>query len=176
MTDITYRDKTYKAKDIHDLSRMLEADGYKHSYKIAERFMREFNPKPKPKSQLKMAEVVNGAKAILNVAKGEVASQEEITRRASICTSCPMTSETSDCIGCGFGERLVAFTKKLRTDLFGASYKIPNGMERLYCKVCSCSLAIMIPSKMSAFNEKDGKQAERPNHCWVKKESPNYKP
>lgn len=176
MASILYKGKVYIVNNIIEFKQQLEKDGYPLAYKIAENYMKEFNPQPRRTMGMNFAEVVTGAKAILDVTKGEVVEQSEITRRASICTSCPLSSTTTDCIACGFGSRLSKFISDLKTKVFESNYKVPNGMDRNYCKVCGCSLAMMIPSKMSAFKESDQKQAERPDHCWVKKTSINYIP
>lgn len=175
MKSIFYNGKFYEADSLNNFIKQVEADGDLGIRLVADKFMKEFNPVQAPKDGKSFSEVVNGAKAVVNVIKGEVAPQEEISRRAMICTSCPLKKETTDCVACGFGSRLATFINRLKKEVFTEPYKIPNGIEREYCSVCSCSLAMMIPSKMSAFNEDENKQEKRPDYCWVKKTSPNYK-
>ena len=128
----------------------------------------------KKNTRIAFKDAVNGATALLREATGDRVDQEEINRRAGICSGCELNSGTTDCYACGFGSRLSKWVNGLKK-VFGKGFIIPNKLEGRYCEVCKCSLAMMLPSKMDAFHETDEKQSERPAHCWVKKESPNFK-
>lgn len=138
------------------------------------------------KKGFKFSQLVAGAEAIINVTAGNVVSQAEINRRARICTGCkaidPDTNilmdgvvSTIDCRACGFATRFAAWTNKLKKQL-GVGHAIPNGLSDKGCIVCKCTLAVMLPSKMSAFDYEKDLQDKRPDHCWVKKTSNNYIP
>lgn len=131
--------------------------------------------KKKHKKKIYFKDAVSGAKAILSNAVGLVVSQDEINRRSGICQTCIMKDSTSDCMACGFANKLSGFMNRLKKS-FGMGFVIPNNLDGTFCHVCSCALAIMLPSKLSAFNETPEKQAERPDHCWIKKTSSNYQP
>lgn len=117
------------------------------------------------------SDYINGAKALVNVIEGNTVTQEEINRRASICNNCPMKTQIPGCMGCGLAGRISNFINSIKK-AFKSSFVIPNNLETKGCGVCNCALSVMLPSKMNAFSESD--QQERPNHCWVKKTSPNY--
>ena len=43
------------------------------------------------------------------------------------------------------------------------------------CGVCSCSFALLAPTKMEFQHEdSEGEQAQRPGQCWLKKGGHNY--
>jgi len=128
----------------------------------------------KSKAKISFKEAKNGAAALLKVMVGETVPQIEINRRAAICNSCPNVSQTTDCVGCGFGKKLNNFISEIKKNVFKTNLDIPNGLKGSYCKVCSCALVMMLPSRMEAFNESEEKQAERPDFCWVKKTSQHY--
>ena len=132
-----------------------------------------FFSEPLKKSGKRLSEYVDGALAIVSVASGQYATQEEINRRAGICTNCPLVEEIPGCRGCGMASKLIKVLNKAR-ELYGKAFTIPNNLEGHGCGACGCSLTVMLPAKITLFKESD--QTKRPNHCWVKKTSPNYRP
>lgn len=127
------------------------------------------------KPRMTFKEVVNGAKALLGVSIGDSVDQDEITRRGRICASCPNKTLTTDCYGCGFASTLNKFIGGLKS-LFSKEVSLNSDVKGSYCNVCSCALAIMIPSKLTAFNEDQDKQDKRPDHCWLKRDGENFNP
>ena len=138
------------------------------------------------KKGIKFAQLVAGAEAIVNVTSGNVVSQAEINRRARICSGCKANDpdsgllmdgvvSTTDCRACGFASKFATWANKLKRQ-FGVGHVIPNGLADKGCIVCKCTLAVMLPSKMSAFDYEKDLQEKRPSHCWVKKTSNNYIP
>lgn len=131
---------------------------------------------PHKDRKISFKDALTGVQAIVKIVKGEFVDQAEINRRAILCTNCPQKSLTTDCYGCGFASRLTAYVNKVKKETFGTNFVIPNDLQGKYCGVCQCALLVMLPSKMSAFEEDAAKQDLRPKHCWVKKDSINYKP
>lgn len=125
--------------------------------------------------RLKFKDVVNGAKALLGTSLGHTVDQEEITRRGRICAGCPNKTLTTDCYGCGFAGTLNKFIIGLKS-IFAKEVSIHPDVKGCYCNVCSCALAIMIPSELTAFNEDEEKQSKRPDFCWLKRSGDNYNP
>jgi hypothetical protein len=125
------------------------------------------------KKTLRYKEVMNGAQAILRVLGGDSVDQDEIKRRTRICRECPLKSLTSDCYGCGFASRLTGIINDIKSKFTG-TFELSQDVKGSYCSVCSCALSVMIPSKMSAFDEDEEKQKSRPDYCWVKKGGTEY--
>lgn len=128
------------------------------------------------KRELKFHEIISGAKAILKNELGLTASQEEINRRAIICTGCKLVTDVSGCKACGAGKSIAQWMDKMSGVLskFRKAPIIPNSLGDKYCDHCGCSLYIMLPSEMSNFNEPNN--VTRPKHCWANPLSPNYVP
>lgn len=125
------------------------------------------------KAGLTFKTVVNGAKALLGVSLGHTVDDAESNRRGKICVACPKKKLTTDCYGCGFSSVLNKFINNLKS-LFGKQVSLNPDLKGSYCDICDCALAIMIPSKISAFKEDKAKQDARPDHCWIKKGGFNY--
>lgn len=119
-----------------------------------------------------LSDYVKGATALVSVARGQTVPQEETNRRAIICSKCPRLEQIPGCMGCGLAGRIANAVKNIKK-LFGKGFVIPNNLETKGCGVCGCALSVMLPAKIELFSDKD--QAERPDNCWVKKTSPNYK-
>lgn len=126
---------------------------------------------PQKKKKLEFKDYLHGAEALISVSAGNSVNQLEINRRASICQTCPRLEEVPGCMSCGFAGTLSNTINKIKR-FFKASFEIPNNMGKHGCGVCGCSLAVMLPAKTSAFKKDD--QAQRPDHCWVRKTSDNY--
>lgn len=144
------------------------------------------SPKQQPtepnRSRLKMSDAINGAKAFIRLVGGDRVEQEEINRRAGICSagnkggSCPKLAETSNCKSCGgFMGSLLSWVGKLKAMFNSSNFQIPNGLESSYCDCCGCSLALMLPSKIDAFKFEKSEQLKRPSFCWLKRNGMNFK-
>ena len=127
----------------------------------------------KPKKKVGIADAVVGAKALLRFTSGEAVSGSEMERRASICSQCPHISLISGCRSCGAAGAIAKLLNAVRA-AHKLQYPIPVSVKEKYCSVCDCSLALMVPSKISAFAENDEKNGKRPDNCWIKRTSQNY--
>lgn len=127
------------------------------------------------KTSLTMAEAVSGGAAFIKAVVGECVSQDEINRRAGICTGnrCPRLNSVSNCRACGFAGKALQFVNKIKKSIFKVDFIVPNNMEDKFCDSCGCSLAMMLPSKTSSFQYEHDK-LDRPLYCWVRKDSPNF--
>lgn len=125
------------------------------------------------KPKLKFKDVVAGAKALLGLTIGDAVDQTEITRRGRLCAGCPRMTLTTDCYSCGFAGTLNKFVNNLK-GLFGKEVSIHSDVKGGYCDICSCALAVMIPSKLNKFHEDQDKQNQRPDHCWLKRGGTEY--
>lgn len=131
----------------------------------------EHNP-GKEKKKLTFDRVLSGANAVIKDIAGLTVSQVEVNRRGSICSSCPLVSETKGCMGCGFAKTLAKWGNKLKSLINRPNMVIPEGLENKYCDFCKCSLYVMLPSEINNFKETNSTQ--RPNHCWINPESTNF--
>lgn len=125
------------------------------------------------KKRIGLAEAVSGAKAILRYTTGSSVESSEIQRRSAICAACPLINRLGGCAPCGAAGKIANFVSLLRSTL-KLQEPIPNEVKSSYCGVCQCSLALMVVSKMDAFNETTEQNGKRPDNCWVKKSSINY--
>lgn len=152
---------------------------YEDSLVYVKAQLKEYSPEPQAntfirnpeKKELGLSDYVSGALAVVSIVKGSSVSQEEINRRAIICSSCPKLDDIKGCMPCGLAKRIADSVNKIKS-LFGAAFNMPNGLNSKGCGVCKCALSVMLPSKMSQFTEQD--QSTRPNHCWVKRTSNNF--
>lgn len=182
MRTVFYKKEQFIGQTDEDLVRSIVVKfGIKRN--IAQEYVKNFSrdrpavssgeSKTQEKRNLSLQEVVNGAFAVLNVSVGNTVNQEEIDRRASICIGCNNLTAVSGCSSCGFGKRVVEFVKKFKKSI-KSGFNIPNNLENKFCKTCSCSMVVMLPSKMSMFNEKTKMNISRPDKCWIKKTSNNF--
>lgn len=182
MKKVYYKGYNYKAENNESLVKKIAKEYKKIKIKdiasYVEENAKEYTLEEKEKSELTFKKMVAGASAIINVTKGSVVTQAEINRRASICQSCkekggPGVVSTGECRPCGFAARLATWINNVKRD-FGKSFTIPNNFEDKGCGSCMCSLAVMLPSKISAFDYEKDSQNTRPDHCWVKKTGNNF--
>lgn len=130
---------------------------------------KEFNPESRHK--ITLSEAWTGAKSILKQELGgDTVSQEQIMKRSAVCSGCPKRSEISGCTSCGFASKLKRWSNSLKK-LFGGGYTIPNNLEKHFCSVCECALAGMLPAHISHFKPSEIVNVDRPNFCWMKKET-----
>jgi len=126
------------------------------------------SPANKVTKKLSIKDAVAGATSALKQIGGDTIPQEEINRRAIICSSCPKLSEISGCKSCGFGGKIVKLVNNVK-QVFGFGVKIPNGLGSHFCDCCNCSLAMMLPANLIDFNESTRNDKTRPDSCWLKK-------
>lgn len=181
---VGFNAKRYEADTKEDLVKILVEKGYSHKKAEglvnlrATKIHKDFNPNESAKgvkTGVSFKDAIHGAGALVKLLQGKSATQEEINRRSGICNGCPLIATVSDCMGCGAGAKISKYVNDLKAKTFGGNYNIPNGLSKRYCGVCKCSLAVMLPSTIEAFEESEEKQSERPDFCWVKKSSINYK-
>lgn len=127
------------------------------------------------KKRIGLAEAVSGAKAIIRYTTGSATTSEEILRRSSICAACPLINKLGGCAPCGAAAKISNFVSNIRASL-KLQIPIPTEVKASFCEVCGCSLALMVVSRMDAFNEPASKNLSRPDNCWAKTTSINYKP
>lgn len=125
----------------------------------------------------KLAEAWHAGLAILKQAQGDITSQEEHDRRAKICARCNLASETSICMSCGGAGRVSALIGSIKNHTGGKIIKIDDKVKKKYCSVCGCFIPLLSITK-SRYLPKETPEANRlrPIHCWIRTDSPNYKP
>lgn len=139
--------------------------------------------KQKSKKRLSLSDIFHGAKAFIDIGKGNTVKQSEINRRAEICFACQELGETTDCFGCGAGRRLVKHVQSLKNDTDSA-FLIPEGqyknrrsepISKFFCNICGCSAIALIVSFMKNIrDESDEINNRRPDNCWMKRNSRNF--
>lgn len=110
------------------------------------------------------------ARSVLNDALGNIESQEEINRRASICLNCPKKIPMKGCVPCGAVARAKEFLNTQRRKLWKKGYDVPQSVATLSCGVCCCHISAMLPAPLADFKYESAEQnAKRPSNCWLKK-------
>jgi len=125
-------------------------------------------PASKNTKKVGIKEASAGAMSALKQIGGGTVPQEEINRRAIICSGCPKISDISGCRSCGFGGKLVKFVNNIK-QAFGFGIKIPNDLSSKFCDCCDCSLGMMIPANLIDFQDKTRNDETRPERCWLKR-------
>ncbi len=136
-----------------------------HKSVIAQSF-----PKKSKGDRPSLQEIAAGATSALKQIGGICETQEIINSRAIVCSSCDKKSDTSGCGPCGFAGKVKSFVNGVKK-LFGGGHVIPNELDKSYCDVCMCSLAMMLPAKIGDFKASTVNDPERPKKCWIVKES-----
>lgn len=147
-------------------------DGYKYTLKQQDK------APARKENKLSIAKVINGSKALFDIIKGDVASDQEIKARAAICAQCPLISETSDrCAGCS-SNKIFKYARDLAVR-YGRNFFIPTiiaehtrprktaPISQFYCGHCGCSCLNLVLSKSKHFLAKE--KEPRPENCWVNK-------
>jgi hypothetical protein len=129
--------------------------------------------KPAPK----LSEAWHAGLAIVKQAQGDVVTQAEHDRRAKICAKCPMSSETSICMSCGGTGKISALIGSIKQHIGGKIIKIDDKVRKKYCSVCGCFIPLLSITKTQYLPvETPEANRLRPIGCWIRKDSPNYKP
>lgn len=141
--------------------------------------------KPKIK-KLTLQQAMLGAKALVQVIKGDVVDDFELRRRANICATCTIISDTDNkCTSCAKrGLSKVARDLAIR---YGRNFTVPKimaihtkpvrtaSLSEFYCGACGCSCLNLCLSRSKIFLAKEDANL-RPDHCWAKPNGPNFKP
>lgn len=123
-------------------------------------------PKKAKKEAPSLQEIAAGATAALKQIGGICEDQAVINRRAIICSVCPKKKDTSGCGPCGFAGKVKSFVNGVKK-MFGGGHTIPNELDKSFCDVCDCSLAMMLPAKLTDFKSSTINDPERPKTCWI---------
>jgi hypothetical protein len=125
----------------------------------------------------KLSEAWHAGLAIAKQAQGDVVSQHEHNRRAAICSKCPMSSETSICMSCGGGGKISSLISSIRQYTGKSVIRIDDKVKKKYCSVCGCFIPLLSITKNQYLPRETPEQNRlRPIGCWIRKDSPNYKP
>jgi hypothetical protein len=127
-------------------------------------------PRKAKKESPTLQDIAAGATSALKQIGGICEDQTVINRRAIICSACPKKKDTSGCGPCGFAGKVKTFVNGVKK-LFGGGHTIPNMLDKSYCECCDCSLAMMLPAQIGDFTQKTVNDPERPQTCWIVKES-----
>lgn len=125
------------------------------------------------KKRVTLGDAVNGAKALIKYTSSNRISTEELTRRSTICSQCPMINRLGGCMSCGAAGAIARFVNKIRSS-YNLEIQIPSEVRQSYCGVCECSLALMVVTHINDFHESAEKNAMRPDCCWMKTISYNF--
>lgn len=122
-------------------------------------------------------DAINAAKSIVNLSQGKIVSQEEMFRRAHICSNCELVNENIGCTLCKMGAIVTSVVSTVRK-MAGRTLHYPtvNGKPATNsnCGYCGCSHTMILPANIDCFNESEEKNQGRPQFCWIRKDSPNY--
>jgi hypothetical protein len=129
--------------------------------------------KPAPK----LSEAWHAGLAIVKQAQGDIVTQAEHNRRAAICSRCPLSSEVSICMACGGGGKISSLIGSIRNHIGKNTIKIDDKVRKKYCGVCGCFLPLLSITKTQYLPKETPEENRlRPIGCWIRKDSPNYKP
>lgn len=90
--------------------------------------------------KLGFVEMAKGSYELFKIAAGDKAPVEEVLRRVSICTTCPLRSNTSEnCLSCSAGSAVITMKTKF-APLYNAAIQ---PVKNQYCRACGCSLVAL---------------------------------
>lgn len=125
------------------------------------------------KKKLGLSEIISGGLALVDIIKGDVASDTEIEQRSLVCADCHLASKTStNCKGCA-GKALTRFSRHLAVS-YGRNFIEPTirhqkegvgKVSEFYCGFCGCNCLNLILSRSKHFLKKEN--STRPKNCWV---------
>ena len=122
----------------------------------------------RPSTVIYFSDVTAGLKTFARwIASGmNYVTQAEADRRAAICAKCYLNVDVQGCSGCAKAVKEVIGDKKTKHDFALRS-----------CAVCKCFLKAKVHFPMETLDTTPGKvQGMYPGHCWLNRESENYKP
>jgi hypothetical protein len=123
--------------------------------------------RPRPNMWLSWNDVAEGLKTFARWVAGgcEYAPQAEAERRAQVCSRCYLNVNVEGCSACY--KAVLEITGEKRT-------KADNTLRT--CAVCKCFLKAKVHFPISILDtENSGVQQMYPSHCWLNKESENYR-
>jgi hypothetical protein len=128
------------------------------------------------KPNLNLAAVKSACGAMLQTLKGNNVPEAEIARRWEICKNCPAKTNVSDCMSCGGAGRVSSWLQSIR-GAAGKMFRLEQETGMTFCGLCGCSHALLITTKMEFQKPESEKQnQQRPEQCWLRYDSQNYKP
>ena len=158
--------------DYDTAAEIAAANGYSINGNV---YSRVVEPKKKF-AKITLGAALSACNALMNVAKGNVVSDGEISRRWLICKSCPSKTTVSDCMSCGGAGKASGIINRMRGAV-GKQFRIEQEAGRTFCGECGCSHALMIPTLLEKQKqEPDEINSKRPTVCWMRRDSVNYKP
>lgn len=172
--------KVHKASDvdkevvISKASEILRKNNIKFDReKLVAQIDRQSKAGAQEKPYIDLQGAYRGALAILNYTAGNAVSEAESLRRASICASCPLSSNIQGCSACGLAGKITKFVNGIKK--MTGNFAIPNYSSNKFCGFCGCSIPLMIVTKLSNFKQEPNSQnIHRPDVCWLKKTSINF--
>jgi hypothetical protein len=123
--------------------------------------------RPRPTLSLSFSDLQKGIETFSNwIARGkEEVTQAEAERRALVCSRCYLNVNVSGCSGC---QPLLTTILGLRKTKYDASLRS--------CAVCRCFLRAKVHFPISALDKVSaGVQEMYPGHCWLNRQSDNYR-
>jgi len=121
-----------------------------------------------PKPTISLAKAITGAKALIKYSTDGGVPSKEMLRRSAICRGCPLISTTGGCKPCGAAATAAKFINQVRVAMKLES-EIPKDLGNKFCGFCSCSIPLIIVTKLSDFHpESPEKNSKRPDCCWLK--------
>jgi hypothetical protein len=166
------RESGVQKSDFETAKEIAAANNYKIDGNIYSKIVEE----KKRYAKITLSAALSACGALLNVAKGNIVSDAEISRRWLICKSCPSKTTVSDCMSCGGAGKASTLINKMR-GAAGKQFRIEQEAGKTFCGECSCSHALMIPTLLEKQKvESDSVNSKRPSICWMRRDSINYKP
>lgn len=174
-------EKKIKPDGYEDVAREVKAKLKTSSSTI--RVEKEVKPRT---NKLTLHQAILGAKALVEIIKGDIVDDAELQRRATICAHCEIISDTSGgCTSCA-RKGLVKLARNLALN-YGRNFAVPRitayklkpiksaSLSEFYCGHCSCSCLNLALSKSKNFVSKENNET-RPDNCWAKVNGKNWKP
>lgn len=111
-----------------------------------------------------LAQLLNGATAILRDAVGDTVPMDEAIRRARICEACPRRTTAPDCGACGAYARV----KTAVQNLYQRPLPELGMIATAGCDVCGCACSLLVWAKAENFAGDAAQHPDRPGTCWIK--------
>jgi hypothetical protein len=133
------------------------------------------------KKGITLSDAWHAGMAIVKAATGDTADQGEHNRRAKICLTsgpngspCPKMTAISTCMACGGAGKLSRAINQVKK-VISNPIVLNAQVKDKFCDECGCSLALLTVTHTSGIVESDEKNKARPKHCWIRRDSPNFK-
>jgi hypothetical protein len=156
-----------------DVAKLIcKSNGYEHKDGLYSKTIQPVFNKP----SLNLASVKAACGAMLQTIKGNNVSDAEIARRWEICKNCPAKTNVSDCMSCGGSGRVASWIQSIK-GAAGKMFRLEQEAGMTFCGLCGCSHALLTTTKMEFQKPESEKQnQQRPEQCWLRYDSQNYKP